>query len=127
MTRPIDPHWEAVLDAFSLRSGPLNSNERGKVNKAIKLWKESEGEPGEWQSYVGWYRKVFPHAVCTPIAVASNRSMLRGEALRHGWLRREAPVPTQTQQPPVYVAPTVSCPNPEMRKHTQALLARLKR
>ena len=123
MARPVDPNWEAVMDAFSLRGVALNSNERGKVNKAIKLWKESEGTPEEWKVYVGWYKRIWPNVVTTPIAVVSNRSLLRLEAQKAGLIRR----PEAPRAPSEAPAPLPPRSNPvAARAHLAPLLARMK-
>jgi hypothetical protein len=113
-----------VLDAFRLRDEPLNSNERGKLNKAIKLWKESGGTPEEWSVYVGWYRRIWPNITLTPLALASNRATIRGEAKKLGWIPKPAQV-VEASTP--YELPGTRPSKEEGRRRIQELKERLKR
>ncbi|MBO92358.1 MAG: hypothetical protein CMM27_10630 [Rhodospirillaceae bacterium] len=74
--RKQDLVWDSIMEACGVNSTKLNSNERGRYNKAVKLLKESGATPAEIHARVQVYRRKFKGAACTPIAVANHWSEL---------------------------------------------------
>lgn len=75
-TKEADPIWEAVLDVCGINSRTLNSQERGKHNRAVKLIKESQATPDEIYLRAQVYRRKFDGIVLTPLALANHWSSL---------------------------------------------------
>ena len=71
-----DEVWDAVLDACGVNASKINSNERGRYNKAVKLLKESGATGDEIYSRVEVYRRKFSGAAVTPVAIANHWSEL---------------------------------------------------
>ena len=71
-----DEVWDAVLDACGVNASKINSNERGRYNKAVKLLKESGATGAEIYSRVEVYRRKFSGAAVTPVAIANHWSEL---------------------------------------------------
>ncbi len=71
-----DEIWDAIMDACGVNAQTLNSNERGRYNKAVKLLKESGANADEIYMRVRVYRRKFSGAAVTPIAVANHWSEL---------------------------------------------------
>ena len=74
--RKQDLVWDSIMEACGVNSKTLNSNERGRYNKAVKLLKESGATPDEIHARVQVSRRKFKGAACTPIAVANHWSEL---------------------------------------------------
>lgn len=74
--RKQDLVWEAIMEACGVNTSNLNSNERGRYNKAVKLLKESSASPDEIFTRVKIYRRKFPKAAVTPVAIANHWSEL---------------------------------------------------
>ena len=74
--RKQDLVWEAIMEACGVNTSNLNSNERGRYNKAVKLLKESSASPHEIFERVKIYRRKFPKAAVTPVAIANHWSEL---------------------------------------------------
>jgi len=71
-----DEVWDAIMEACGVNTKSLNSNERGRYNKAVKLLKESNATAQEIHMRVKVYRRKFKGAAVTPIAVANHWSEL---------------------------------------------------
>ena len=71
-----DEVWDAIMEACGVNTKSLNSNERGRYNKAVKLLKESNATAQEIYMRVKVYRRKFKGAAVTPIAVANHWSEL---------------------------------------------------
>lgn len=71
-----DPIWDAITEACGVNTASLNSQERGRYNKAVKLLKESNATASEIYTRVKVYRRKFSGAAITPIAVANHWSEL---------------------------------------------------
>ena len=71
-----DEVWDAIMEAWWVNTKSLNSNERGRYNKAVKLLKESNATAQEIHMRVKVYRRKFKGAAVTPIAVANHWSEL---------------------------------------------------
>lgn len=72
-TRPRDAVWDALIAIFP---APTNDAERGRLNQAVKLLKQSGATPQAIHAKVAAYKRTFPRAVCTPMAIANNWAML---------------------------------------------------
>jgi DNA-binding MarR family transcriptional regulator len=72
----VDGVWDAIMAACGVNTQSLNSQERGRYNKAVKLLKESGATPDEIHARVKVYRRKFKGAAITPIAVANHWSEL---------------------------------------------------
>ena len=75
-SRPTDEVWDAIMDACGVNTASLNSQERGRYNKAVKLLKESNATATEIHTRVKVYRRKFAGAAITPIAIANHWSEL---------------------------------------------------
>jgi hypothetical protein len=71
-----DEVWDAIMDACGVNATTINSNERGRYNKAVKLLKESGATADEIHTRVEVYRRKFKGAAVTPVAVANHWSEL---------------------------------------------------
>ena len=71
-----DDIWDSIMDACGVNTSSLNSQERGRYNKAVKLLKESNATAEEIHTRVQVYRRKFSGAAVTPIAIANHWSEL---------------------------------------------------
>jgi hypothetical protein len=71
-----DEVWDAIMDACGVNDKTLNTNERGRYNKAVKLLKESGATSDEIYMRVRVYKRKFSGAAITPVAVANHWSEL---------------------------------------------------
>ena len=71
-----DEIWESIMEACGVNTSSLNSQERGRYNKAVKLLKESNATAEEIHTRVQVYRRKFSGAAVTPIAIANHWSEL---------------------------------------------------
>ncbi len=71
-----DEVWDAIMEACGVNAATINSNERGRYNKAVKLLKESGATAAEIHTRVEVYRRKFKGAAVTPVAVANHWSEL---------------------------------------------------
>ena len=71
-----DEVWDAIMEACGVNTATINSNERGRYNKAVKLLKESGATGPEIHARVQVYRRKFSGAAVTPVAVANHWSEL---------------------------------------------------
>jgi len=71
-----DKVWDAIMEACGVNTATINSNERGRYNKAVKLLKESGATAHEIHTRVGVYRRKFKGAAVTPVAIANHWSEL---------------------------------------------------
>jgi len=71
-----DEVWDAVMLACGVNPSTINSQERGRHNRAVKALKESGATPEQIQSRASAYRVKFPNVALTPIALASHWSEL---------------------------------------------------
>ena len=72
----IDEIWEATMLACGVDSRTINSQERGRHNKAVKALKESGATPQQIIIRARQYKIKFKDAPLTPIALASHWSEL---------------------------------------------------
>lgn len=73
-----DPIFEAVAESCGVDWRNLNDVERGKVNKATKLIKQSGGTVEEIHARARRWPNVFPKAKLTVMGLANNWSSLAG-------------------------------------------------
>jgi DNA-binding transcriptional regulator YhcF (GntR family) len=71
-----DEVWDAVMLACGVNPSTINSQERGRHNRAVKALKESGATAEQIQSRASAYRVKFPNVALTPIALASHWSEL---------------------------------------------------
>lgn len=71
-----DDVWDTLMAVCGVNSETINSQERGRHNKAVKALKESGATPGEIEVRARRYAQKFPNTVMTPIALASHWSEL---------------------------------------------------
>ena len=71
-----DEVWDAAMEACGVNAATINSNERGRYNKAVKLLKESAATAEEIHTRVKVYRRKFKGAALTPMALANHWSEL---------------------------------------------------
>lgn len=72
-SREPDPIWDTVVDAYG---PPANSNERGRLNKAVKLLKEAQATPEDIRLRRRRWDQVFPGATPTALGLANNWTTL---------------------------------------------------
>jgi biotin operon repressor len=71
-----DEVWDAIMEACGVNTATINSNERGRYNKAVKLLKESGATGAQIHTRVQVYRRKFKGASVTPVAIANHWSEL---------------------------------------------------
>lgn len=71
-----DDVWDAVMLACGVNSATINSQERGRHNRAVKALKESGATPEQIKIRASAYKVKFPNVALTPIALASHWSEL---------------------------------------------------
>ena len=71
-----DEIWDAVMLVCGVDSKTINSQERGRHNKAVKALKESGASVDQIIVRSRIYKQKFPNAAFTPIAFASHWSEL---------------------------------------------------
>ena len=71
-----DEVWDAIMDACGVNAQTINSNERGRYNKVVKVLKESGATANDIYERVQVYRKKFKGAALTPNAIANHWSEL---------------------------------------------------
>jgi hypothetical protein len=74
--RKRDEVWDAIMEACGVNTATINSNERGRYNKAVKLLKESGATGAQIHTRVQVYRRKFKGASVTPVAIANHWSEL---------------------------------------------------
>jgi len=74
--RKRDAVWDALMEACGVNAATINSNERGRYNRAVKLLKESKATGDEIHARAKMYRRKFPNAAMTPMALANHWSEL---------------------------------------------------
>jgi hypothetical protein len=72
----VDEIWEATMLACGVDARTINSQERGRHNKAVKALKESGATPQQIIIRARQYKIKFKDAPLTPIALASHWSEL---------------------------------------------------
>ena len=76
VVRNVDDVWDAVMNACGINVDTLNTQERGKHNKAVKLLKESGATAQQIIERAQEYKRRFEKAALTPLALASHWSSL---------------------------------------------------
>ena len=76
VVRNADDVWDAVMNACGINVDTLNTQERGKHNKAVKLLKESGATAQQITERAQEYKRRFEKAALTPLALASHWSSL---------------------------------------------------
>lgn len=74
--KKVDEVWDAVMAACSVNATTINSQERGRHNRAVKALKESGATAEEIYARAERYKQKFPKVPMTPIALASHWSEL---------------------------------------------------
>jgi len=74
--RKRDAIWDALMETCGVNAATINSNERGRYNRAVKLLKESKATAEEIHTRAKMYRRKFPGASMTPMAIANHWSEL---------------------------------------------------
>lgn len=72
----VDEIWDAVMAVCGVNSTTINSQERGRHNRAVKALKESGATVDEISGRAASYKVKFPNVAMTPIALASHWSEL---------------------------------------------------
>ena len=86
-----DEVWDAVMLACAVNPSTINSQERGRHNRAVKALKESGATPEQIQYRASAYRVKFPNVALTPIALASHWSELDSEIVSQQVLTKDVP------------------------------------
>lgn len=76
--KKVDEIWDAVMIACGVNAQTINSQERGRHNRAVKALKESGATVDQIYARAGSYKAKFPNVAMTPIALASHWSELDG-------------------------------------------------
>jgi DNA-binding transcriptional regulator YhcF (GntR family) len=74
--KKVDEVWDALMSACGVNAATVNSQERGRHNRAVKALKESGATVDEIFARAERYRNKFPKVPMTPIALASHWSEL---------------------------------------------------
>ena len=74
--RKRDAIWDALMEVCGVNTSTINSNERGRYGRAVKLLKESEATADEIHARAKLYRRKFPGASMTAMAIANHWSEL---------------------------------------------------
>lgn len=75
-TKKVDEIWDAVMAVCGVNPATINSQERGRHNRAVKALKESGATVDEIYGRASSYKVKFPNVAMTPIALASHWSEL---------------------------------------------------
>lgn len=67
-----DPIWDAIVECWGIDQGEISTTERGRLNKACADFRSANADPGEIPARRGEFRRRYPHATDTPIAVAGR-------------------------------------------------------
>lgn len=86
-----DEIWDAVMDACGVNASTINSQERGRHNRAVKALKESGATPEQVAIRASAYRVKFPNVALTPIALASHWSELDADVVGQQVVAKEVP------------------------------------
>lgn len=86
-----DEIWDAVMDACGVNASTINSQERGRHNRAVKALKESGATPEQVAIRASAYRVKFPNVALTPIALASHWSELDADVVGQQVIAKEVP------------------------------------
>jgi hypothetical protein len=76
--KKVDEIWDAVMSACGVNPQTINSQERGRHNRAVKALKESGATAEQIYARAASYKVKFPNVAMTPIALASHWSELDG-------------------------------------------------
>lgn len=76
VAKKVDEIWDAVMTACSVNASTINSQERGRHNRAVKALKESGATVEQIYKRASAYKVKFPNVAMTPIALASHWSEL---------------------------------------------------
>lgn len=75
--RERDPLWDALIECWCISEAELTDVERGRLNKAAKSLRDVRADPSEIPRRRARYRRRYPDAADTPMAVAGRWSELR--------------------------------------------------
>lgn len=78
--RKVDGLWDAVCKACEIAPGQLTQSGRGALNRAVKELREAGATAGDVAARAAAYRKAYPNAACTPMALAKHWASLAPEA-----------------------------------------------
>lgn len=73
-----DEIWDAIMSVCGVNSDTINSQERGRHNRAVKALKESGATAEQIFIRAKSYKTKFPNVSMTPIALAGHWSELDG-------------------------------------------------
>ena len=82
--RKPDLVFEAIAEVCRMDLKFITTNERGQLNAARKQLRVLEATPEQVRTKAELYRKIFPHAILTPMALVNNWSKLIPENLPGG-------------------------------------------
>lgn len=77
--RARDPIWDAVMDCWQIAQHELSPTERGRLNKACADLRAAKANPDEIPRRRAVYRRRYPNAADTPIAIAGRWAELRSD------------------------------------------------
>jgi hypothetical protein len=72
-SRAPDEIWDSLVEAYG---PPSNSNERGRLNKAVKLLRESKATPDDIRSRSRRWSQLWPNITPTALGLANNWTTL---------------------------------------------------
>lgn len=79
--RQADEIWDTVMLVCGVNGATINSQERGRHNRAVKALKESGATVEQIHRRASAYKLKFPNVAMTPIALASHWSELDSETM----------------------------------------------
>ncbi len=74
--RKRDVIWDALMEVCGVNTSTINSSEGSRYGRAVKLLKESSATADEIHTRAKLYRRKFPGASMTPMAIANHWSEL---------------------------------------------------
>jgi hypothetical protein len=78
--KPVDHLFEALCTACEIAPGQLTRSGRGSLNRAVKELREAGATAEQIAARATAYRKAYPNAACTPMALAKHWASLAPEA-----------------------------------------------
>jgi len=78
--RKVDHLWDAVCKACEIAPKQLTRSGRGALNKAVSELREAGATPEQVAARAAAYRKAYPNAACTPMALTKHWAALSREA-----------------------------------------------
>jgi len=78
--RQVDKLWDAVCRACQIDAKSLTKSGRGALNKAVKELREAGATADDVAARSDAYRKAYPNAACTPMALTKHWASLGNDA-----------------------------------------------